>query len=196
MSPHTFVFIGRSGCGKGTQAKLLIEELGQKDAEHPVYYLETGKRFRDFIAQEGYTNDLARVTMNAGRRQPDFLAIWMWSHHFVEDLKGTEHLVIDGTPRSLQEAQVLDNAFTFYNRAPVTIIHLNVSRGWSEKHLLARGRTDDSKDDIKARLDWYEKDVEPAVEFFRKHDRFHFIEVNGEQPIEVVQQEIINTIGL
>ncbi|MBX4198427.1 nucleoside monophosphate kinase [Candidatus Parcubacteria bacterium] len=196
MIPQTFVLIGRSGCGKGTQARLLNEYLQQKDAAIPIYYLETGKRFRDFIAQDGYTNTLARDIMKSGRRQPDFLAVWMWSHHFVEDLKGNEHLVIDGTPRSLSEAQVLDNAFTFYQRQQPKIVYINVSRDWSEKHLMARGRADDVTDDIKARLDWYDRDVQPAVDFFKQNNQYHFVDVNGEQPIVDVHKEIIEKIGL
>jgi adenylate kinase family enzyme len=194
MSPQTFVFIGRSGCGKGTQAKLLDDYLRLKDTDNPIYHLETGQAFRAFIAENGYTNNLAKDIMLSGHRQPDFLAVWMWSHHFVKDLKGPEHLIIDGTPRSLNEAKILEGAFSFYGRGAVHIIYINVSRKWSEKHLLARGRADDMTDDIKHRLDWYENDVVPAVEYMRGHDAFTFVEVNGEQDIEKVHEEILQKI--
>lgn len=196
MIPQTYIFIGRSGCGKGTQATLLDEKLKKVDSTIPIYHLETGQRFREFIAQTGLTNSLSLEIMKSGARQPDFLAIWMWSHHFVEDLKGNEHLVIDGTPRSLDEAKVLSNALTFYKRDRPVIIHPNVSREWSEKHMLARGRADDIIGDIKKRLDWYEKDVQPAVEYFRNKSQYEFVEVNGEQTIEEVHNEITEKLGL
>jgi len=196
MKLHTFVFIGRSGCGKGTQAKLLDQVIKDQDPNTPIYHLETGQKFRDFIAEDGYTNELSRAVMKSGKRQPDFLAVWMWSHLFIENLKGNEHIVIDGTPRSIAEAHTLDNAFTFYKREMPHVVHLNVSREWSEKHLLARGRADDMKDDIKHRLDWYDRDVQPAVDYFRENPNYHFIEINGEQSIEAVHQELVKKAGL
>ncbi len=103
---QTFVFIGRSGCGKGTQAKLLMEHLKQVEPERAVYYLETGAKFREFLDKGYPSSELARRRMDAGERQPDFLAVYMWSHLFVENMKGDEPLVLDGTPRSILEAQV------------------------------------------------------------------------------------------
>ncbi len=194
MTPQTYIFIGRSGCGKGTQVELLKKDISAKDPATPLYHFETGKRFRDFIAADGYTNNLARAIMKSGKRQPDFLAIWMWSHHFIEDLKGGEHIVLDGLARSLNEAKILENAFEFYQRENPIVVFINVSRGWSEKRLLARGRADDVTADIKERLDWYERDVIPAVEYFRTHPKMKFIEVNGEQSVEDVHKELLAKI--
>ena len=64
-SPQTFVFIGRSGCGKGTQAKLLIEELKKNDPAHEVMYIETGARIREFIADNaGFTRDIVKEILS------------------------------------------------------------------------------------------------------------------------------------
>ena len=61
MSPRTCLIIGRSGAGKGTQARLLNEYIKKIDKEGlPLFYVETGPRFREFIAREGYTNALAK----------------------------------------------------------------------------------------------------------------------------------------
>ena len=196
MKLETLIFIGRSGCGKGTQAKLVDEYLKKKDPEHPLYHLETGSRFRNFISHEGYTNKLARVIMDQGRRQPDFLAVWMWANHFIENLDETKHLIIDGTPRSLNEAHILDGGLSFYGRVKPHVVHLNVSREWSEARLMARGRADDNHADIKERLDWYTKDVEPAVEYYRTNPTYNFIEINGEQPIEVIHEELMKQLKL
>lgn len=194
MTPHTFIFIGRSGCGKGTQAKLLETYLKTNDPKRTVFHLETGQRFRDFVAKDTYTSSRAKEIMHAGKRQPDFLAVWMWANTFIEDLKGDEHMILDGISRSLPEAKTLENAFTFYDRNKVHVIHMNVSRAWSEKHLLARGRSDDVTEDIKARLDWFDKDVMPAVEYFRTHQNYTFLDINGEQPIENVHEEILTKV--
>lgn len=194
MLPQTFIFIGRSGCGKGTQGKLMERVLHQNDPVRNVYYLETGERFREFIKGKSYTSRLSRETYERDDRQPDFLAVWMWSHLFVENLNGEEHLIIDGTPRSLGEAQVLSTALEFYKRKAY-IIHLNVSRSWAERHLLARGRSDDATiEKIDKRLNWFDRDALPAIEYFRHHPDHHFIEVSGEQPIERVHAEIVKQV--
>lgn len=193
-SYQTFVFMGRSGCGKGTQAKLLMEHLAKESPEHSVYYLETGQKFRDFLNAPYHASVLAKKIMDAGERQPDFLAIYMWSHLLVENMKGDEHLVLDGTPRSLVEAQALGTALSFFNRADARIIHINISREQAEERLRARGRGDDAESGIQKRLDWFDRDVVPALEYYRAHPEYHFFEINGEQSVEAVNAELMRAI--
>lgn len=196
MSPQTFIFIGRSGCGKGTQADLLQKYLKTQDPGREIFYLETGNRFRDFIKGDSLSSKLSLDISHRGDRQPDFLAVWMWSHLFIENLKGNEHVIIDGTPRSINEANVLDSAVKFYDRQPAKVIYLNVSRAWAEKRLHDRGRTDDrSLTEVKKRLDWFETDVLPAVSHLREHPEYHFLDINGEQPLEEVHQSIIKAVN-
>ncbi|MCC7004318.1 nucleoside monophosphate kinase [Candidatus Nomurabacteria bacterium] len=193
MSLKTFIFIGPSGCGKGTQAKLIIDYLKKNDSA-PVYYLESGENFRNFIKGDSYSSKLSAEIYKKDILQPEFLAVWIWSHLLIENLKGDEHLVLDGTPRKLDEAQVLDSAMKFYDRKEVYCVFLNVSRNWSKERLLARGRMDDGKTDIEKRLDWYETDVVPAINFFRDNPKYKFVEVNGEQTIEKVHEDIVKAV--
>ena len=116
MELQTFIFIGRSGCGKGTQVTLLQEYIRKQDQMRYVFYIETGERFRQFIKEHSLSSRLAAGIYKTGDRQPDFIAVWMWSHLLVERMTGEEHVIFDGTPRSLQEAQIVDTAITFYNR--------------------------------------------------------------------------------
>ena len=197
MTPKTFIFIGRSGCGKGTQASLLMDYIKQKDIEkRPIFYLETGQRFRDFIKSGSHSANLSNEVYKADIRQPDFLAVWMWSHLLIENLKGNEHLVIDGTPRSLQEAMVLETAIDFYKLEKPNVIYIDVGRKWSEERLLSRGRLDDASIvRIDKRLNWFDKDVVPALKFMKKSKKFNFIKINGEQTIGQVNQEIMNKLS-
>lgn len=196
MNPQTFIFIGRSGCGKGTQAKLIMESFEKQAPDIPIYYLETGAKFREFIKGDSYSSQLSRKIYEAGDRQPDFLAIWTWSHLVVENLKGNEHLFMDGTPRSLPETFSVLNALDFYGRK-ANIIYIDVPRELSEQRLMARGRVDDvDKEKIKKRLDWFDKDVMPAVDFFRDTTKHNFIEVNGNRPVEEVYDDIMSKIKM
>jgi adenylate kinase len=184
-----------SGSGKGTQIELLSEYLERKDINTPVFHLQLGQYFRDFISRDTYAANIAKKMVEGGNRGPDFLAMWMWSNVMVKNLTGKEHLVIDGSPRSLNEAQNLDIALKFFKRDQPAVVHIKVSPEWSEQHLMERakkeGRADDNKEGIKRRIGWYQRDVLPAVEFYRRDRDYDFIEVNGEQPIELVHREII-----
>src|SRR4051812_6706129 len=108
MNPQTIIFMGRSGCGKGTQSKLVMDYLKEKDPSRDIFYLETGERFRQFISGDSYSSKLSRKIMEEGTLQPAFIAIHIWSHEFLDHLKGDEHMVLDGTPRTLSEVSALD----------------------------------------------------------------------------------------
>ena len=195
MTPNTFIFIGRSGCGKGTQVELLIEYL-KKNSQNPVFYMESGQKFREFVSQSSYTADLARKIAETGGLQPAFLAIHIWSHLFIEQMQENKHLIIDGTPRKLDEAKILDEALGFYNREKTFVIYMNVGRKWATDRLVGRGRADDVKtSDIEKRLNWFDTDVIPAVEYLKSSPRFKFLDINGEQTVEEVQKEIMTKLG-
>ncbi|MDP3661242.1 MAG: nucleoside monophosphate kinase [bacterium] len=195
MPPQTFLFIGRSGCGKGTQAKLLMDSLKKKDPKRDIFYLEMGQKFRDFIKKDGYTSALSNAIYEKGGLQPSFLTVYMWSDIFVNGFKDGEHLIIDGTPRRLEEAHVLDGALKFYGREKPALVYLRVGKKWSEEKLLVRKRADDNKEDIDARLAWFDTEVVPAIDFYRNNPDYQFVEVDGEQKIEKVHEDIINKIA-
>jgi adenylate kinase len=198
MHKETFIFIGASGSGKGTQVALLKEELLKKHPATPIFYLQTGQYFREFIKGDTMASQIAKEAIDNGERAPDFLAMYIWSKLFVEELKGNEHLIIDGSPRSVNEAKNLDIALKFFKREHPAVIYLKVSRKWSFDHLMARadkeGRKDDTADSINKRLDWFDADVKPAIERFRRDRDYDFVEINGEQSIEAVHRDIMANV--
>jgi adenylate kinase len=196
MLPKTFILIGRSGCGKGTQAELLEKFLKEKSPNIPIIHLETGKLFREFIKGKKYTHEMSRIIYENGGLQPEFLTVHLWSDFFVDNMKEGVHLIIDGTPRKLHEARILHTAFEFYKREKPQIIYLNVSRKWSEEKLLARKRVDDNKRDIKARLDWFDTEVAPTIDFYRNDSFYDFHDVDGERTIGEIYEDIVKRVGL
>lgn len=197
MDLQTIIFIGRSGAGKGTQSNHLNTFLGEQNKEISVLYIETGAYFRKYVQETGYTWDRARTFSETGKRQPEFLAIWMWAQALINNVRGVEHIVVDGMPRSLPEAKILDAALSFYGREKPTVVFLNVSRTWAEDRLRGRGRPDDVKTDVVARrLSWYDEDVAPAVEYYRNNSTYRFLEINGEQTPEEVFDNILVGLNL
>lgn len=191
MTNKAVIFFGRSGSGKGTQAKLLSEYLKKLDVTVPVLYVETGAKFRELATQDNHSSRIIKEIMGEGGLMPEFLPIWIWSDFLVKNFTGKEHLIFDGLCRRLHEASILDSAFKFYGLKNVYIVLIDVSRAWAKERLLSRGRKDDNNKDIDARLDWFDSDVMKSVEFFKQNSNYKFISVNGEQSIEKVHQDIV-----
>jgi adenylate kinase family enzyme len=196
MDLKTIIFIGRSGSGKGTQAEKVRGFLDLYD-KRKSFHLEAGHRFRSFIAEENYSSLLARKISEDGGLQPEFLSIWAWAGELINHVDKHDHLLIDGTPRRVSEAKILESAFNFYGRDNVEIVYLNVSRKWAIERMKERGRADDKEmSDIEARMDWFEQDVSGVLDYYRSHKNHKFYEIDGEQPIEKVYLDIIESLGL
>ena len=193
MKAQTFIFIGKSGCGKGTQVALLTEYLKKIDSRQ-VFHVETGAEFRKFIQGDTYSARIAKEITETGRRQPDFLAINLWGQLFINTLEDDEYIICDGCPRSRLEAEILNTAFKFYKRGKPIVIYLNVTHESVKDRLLLRGRSDDHEDAIKNRLKFYEDDVLPAVEYFRNSPDFTFLDIDGEPSIEVIHKDILSKL--
>ena len=51
-------------------------------------------------------------------------------------------------------------------------------------------------DEIERRLDYFETDVVPAVEYFSKYSKYNFIELDGGQAVEAAQQELLLKVAI
>lgn len=191
MTPQTFLFFGPSGSGKGTQAKLLVETLKKRDPERNVLYLETGQKFREFATEASYTAKKTKQIIESGGLMPEFLPVWIWTEYLVNHVSGNEHIVLDGLSRRAHEALIIDSALQFYERKVPFVISIELSPESAIKRMEGRGRMDDSEEEIKRRLKWYEDNVVPALSHFKNNSYYKFVTVNGEGSIEDVHQEIL-----
>lgn len=188
--------MGRSGCGKGTQADLLKKALEERGTDN-VLHVTTGGGFREFVQGDTYVAGLARKVNEEGGLQPEFLAVWNWSNIFINTLKGGETIILDGAPRKPFEVHVLHSCIQFLGYGTPTVIYLNVSEGWAKERLLARGRDDDKNvADVERRLSWFETEVLPSIDVYQHDPRYEFVHVNGEQTVEEVNKEIISKLEL
>ena len=194
MTPQTYIIIGRSGAGKGTQADLLQEYIKQQDSNAGILYVESGEEFREFLKRDTHASKLAQNINIEGKLQPAFLAIWVWAKSLIENLDDKKLLIIDGTPRKINEAHVLDEAFSFYGRKDTNVIFINVSDKWASDRLKERKRSDDTDEGIEKRLNWFDEETMPAVEFYRNNSQYNFFEINGEQTVEEVHNEIVKNL--
>ena len=196
--PYCFTFISRSGAGKGTQCELLKNVLERHGGKDNVFYVYTGDHLRELVRHKEFlaARLLDEKILKAGEKAPDSLAIWASTKELIHGVTETNHLIIDGSPRTALEAQALDEIVDFLDRKNVFHIWLNVSYKCAYDRLLARGRSDDKPESIKRRLAYYEKYVAPAVEFYKKDKLHKFLEIDGEQSVELVNKDIIKAVGL
>ncbi len=194
MNPITVLFFGPQGAGKGTQVKLLIEEL-QKRSPRGVIHIDMGQLLRDMIARGGYTAELTNEIVGVGKRMPDFMPIYLTTDAIVRKFSGEEHIIADGLARGPDQTRGWDDAMVFYKRPDYQIIALELSEADSIKRLLARGRSDDTEDAIKKRLSWHKAEVEPQLEYMQSQGRtIH--RVDGARDIQVIHEDIKKRLGL
>ncbi len=194
--PRAYIFIGRSGCGKGTQADLLSKFLCEKDKSCQTLHIETGAFLREFVKGKTYTQKLSKEIMEAGGLMPEAVMVALWENYLFTHYTGKENLLFDGCPRKLHEAQLLDSALTFYKVSLPVVIYMNVSREWAKKRLEGRARKDDKQEAIEKRLKWFDAEVMPTINYYKDNTNYIFLDINGEKTIEEVHQEIINKLGL
>ena len=115
METQTFVFFGQVGSGKGTQVKLLMDYLKNKD-DKQIVYDGTGEEFRKILTSDNFTAKLIKDSMNKGELQPDFLTTSIFANILISSLDDQKHLVADGYPRTTEQAGNFLEMMNFFKR--------------------------------------------------------------------------------
>ena len=192
--PLVFLLMGRAGCGKGTQADLLMKYL-EKNGYTDLLYIYVGSGLRDFIKKNSsLTSKLADEIMRKGDMEPSFLSVWALSGDLIKKMNEETSLVIDGFPRNLTEAEIIDEAIAFYGLKNVYPVFIETNREDSRKRLLDRGRADDTEIAIKRRLDYFDQYVQPVIDYYEKESKYKLARINGEQSVEDVHREILEKV--
>lgn len=166
-------FLGRSGSGKGTQVKRVLEHLEN------VHCIETGKILRTLIKKHNPTRDLIRRILENGQFMPVWLTVFLWTRELVENGVGDKHLVLDGSPRMLMEAKTFDDVMEAHGR-PLSIgVYVSVNEKEVTQRLLLRRRADDNLPTIKNRMKSFEKHVLPIIRYYKSKGRLIHIDGNG-----------------
>lgn len=197
MDPQTIIFIGPQGSGKGTQIQKLDETLTAQDPTRRVVDIQTGRRFRALAAKgEGYTERHIQKTLDTGVLQPLFLSVVLWGDAMREHLDPDCHVLVDGFPRIVAEAEVLESAFAFYQRTAITLINLDTPEDVVRERMQKRARHDDTAESIEARLAWYRTETLPVVDYYRKRENTRVIDVDGTASVDAVHAEIAGKLAL
>lgn len=186
--PLTLTILGRSGCGKGTQAKFLLPKL------RPVLFLQTGKFLRELAEKDSIVAKKTKKVLKEGYLVPTWLAGHMWSDVIIRSLKEKENIFLDGAPREKKDAIFLDDVLRWLKRPLAVAIYLEISEREAVKRLVSRGRMDDQPSAVRHRMEFFKKNVIPVINYYRKQKRL--VVIDGEGDVKKIFKDIEKALGM
>lgn len=194
--PQTYIFIGRSGSGKGTQIKLLREYIEKIKGDMTSYSFVMGDTLRSFMKGDGYAQNMIKDITKSGLLVPDLITNSFFVSELLANLSTEDYLFIDGIPRSIEQARAIIEIMNFYNRKDVVIINIEVGEEEAKKRMLLRKRPDDTEDSINARFNFYGQNVLPAIQYLKEKSGFNYLLIDGEKSIEEIHSDILKSLKL
>ena len=180
------VFLGPPGAGKGTQAAILTEELG-------YVHLSTGDMIRDEMARGSELGLFAKTFYDKGDLVPDETVIDMIKSRLSE----AKDVILDGFPRTVVQAASLDDQLGTIGVALDKVIYFDVDVeeliDRLEKRREIEGRVDDEPEAIRRRMDVYDRQTAPVVDYYK--DAGRVIEITALGKIEDVRARLIEALA-
>ena len=210
------ILLGPPGTGKGTQAKLIADQLG-------VVHVATGDLFREAVKEGTELGKRAKEYMDRGDLVPDEVTIDMLLER-IEKPDAQSGVIFDGFPRTLQQAEALDRALQGTGKPASAALHITAPDDEIVRRLSGRWlcpsadcgaiyheqtqppkaagvcdkcgselhqRDDDKPEVVRARL---EKQRPPAemLDYYRAQGKL--IDINGAQEPEAVTRDLMEAI--
>ncbi len=183
------IFFGPPGVGKGTQAAIVAGRTGWA-------HISTGDMLRAHVNEGTKLGTMAKDYMDKGLLVPDQLVIDMFMARLAE-LDAGQGFILDGFPRTLVQAEALDEALKREGKAIDISINITGPDDVLVERLLGRakesGRTDDTPDAIRTRLQ-VQKPPAALLDHYRKGGRLK--EVDGLPEIPVVTASLLQALGV
>ncbi len=195
------VLLGKPGSGKGTQSALLSQHYG-------VAHLSTGDLFRAAVQQGTPVGREVQVFMDTGELVPDEIVIRVVDEHFAEGGPLEDGFILDGFPRTLVQAEELEQVLarhpldlvldievpteTILDRIAGRRVCINCGATYHVNHRpkvdwtcdVCGGevvqRDDDTEEAVARRLEVYAKQTVPIIDFYQKLDRLVVVDGYGE----------------
>jgi len=213
--PGPVLMLGAPGVGKGTQAKLLMEEFN-------IPQISTGDLLRANREQHTTLGMMAEKLMAAGQLVPDDVVNEMVSERLAQP--DTEHgYILDGFPRTLNQAEWLDTRLAG-DVLPVVAINIAVPERVLLERITGRRmcpvcgtiyniytqpprdegvcdadgakliqRPDDTEPVFRERMKAFEQKTSAVIEYYRSHGN-RFAEVDGDRTVNEVTKSIRATL--
>ena len=184
------VFFGPPGSGKGTQAKLLSNELN-------ILHLSTGDILRDKLSHGDSLSIKLKKIMSSGNLVSDEILNQIIANKLMSN-ECSNGYILDGYPRTISQSEFL-LSFSKNNNLDLDIIfNFKIDFKLVEDRIILRSkeeqRSDDNIDVIKTRLDKYIEETYPVSQFFSENFSQNFFTIDASQEVSKIQKELINII--
>ena len=185
MKNLRLVILGRQGSGKGTQC-LRLSDL------YETIHISTGDMLRTAVEMQTELGKKAKIIMDAGDLVPDEIINGIVAERIgmSDVLEGG--FILDGYPRTSAQAQALEEELFSSGLSLDLAINLEVPVKEVTQRMLDRSRADDTEEAIKRRLEIYENETAPLLEWFE--ERNNLIVVDGLGTEDVVFSRLQNVI--
>ena len=196
------LFLGAPGCGKGTQSKLIIKEFG-------IPQISTGDLLREEIKGGSSLGKEIQDIMSTGKFVSDDLVLSLVSKKLGQD-ECKKGFILDGYPRNISQAKSLDELFITKNISLEYVFLIdvpfetlierctgrllctssgyigNTDRGEKAGDKCEGGgelyqREDDKEETVKNRLNVYQEQTAPIIEFYQNKNILHKM-IGGNDP--------------
>lgn len=180
------ILLGPPGAGKGTQAEGLAKRRG-------LIQLSTGDMLREAVRAGTPVGREAKAIMEAGGLVPDAVVIKIIADR-IEHADCANGFILDGFPRTLNQAAALDELLAGQGKKLNAVIELKVDDGILESRIENRARetaaaggtprADDNADALRKRLMAYYRETAPLIGYYFAKGKLH--SVDGMAPITEV----------
>ena len=191
------VIFGAPGAGKGTQAQLLAEKFD-------FLHISTGDLLRQEVAMGTPVGLRAKAIMDRGDLVGDDIVVQLlhralqqrsthpdpdsqedpWDVARKGHSRRPEGCIVDGFPRTVQQAQTLDFVVRRLKRTLDLIVAIDVPRDLLIQRIHERaavsGRSDDTEEVIRHRLELYDRQTQPVLDYYRLSGRLTTVDGSGE----------------
>ncbi|VAW34786.1 Adenylate kinase [hydrothermal vent metagenome] len=182
------VLLGAPGSGKGTQAKLLKKQFN-------IPHISTGDLLRAAVTAKTNLGLAAKQIMDAGQLVSDDIVLGMLKQRLLQD-DAKAGFILDGFPRNLAQADMLDELLTEINMPAQHAILIEVDPqevvARIAKRALEEDRADDTETIVRDRIKIYQTQTAPVVEHYKNQKILS--EVLGQGNIEQVQHRILSVL--
>ena len=185
------LLLGPQGSGKGTQAKLISNTYG-------IPHIATGDMIREIKELDTDLGREVKAVYDAGELVDDDMMIRLIDSRLDrgDTLPG---FVLDGFPRTMPQAEALDDLLGRLGRDLDVVLEFQVAdRQTLLERLLRRAadesRSDDTPEAIQRRLELYDRETAPLVEYYRS-TRGNVVGIHADRTIDAVFREIEQTLN-
>ena len=183
------ILFGPPGSGKGTQSEKLIAKYGFK-------HLSTGDLLRKEMKEGTVLGVEAKSLIEAGQLVPDAVVVGM-IRSALDANPGVNGFLFDGFPRTVAQAQALDDLLEEKQSQINAVLFLMVNEEELIKRLVGRGQTSGRLDDAdpeiqRKRQDVYKNETLPVASYYNGFGKVS--KLDGEGSIEAIFERLCNVI--